>query len=36
MEALAEALCGRIAFAGTLPVAIPGLLAKSNRGKRNS
>jgi beta-N-acetylhexosaminidase len=29
MEALAEALFGRIPFAGSLPVTIPGLLAKS-------
>ncbi len=35
MEALAEALFGRIAFAGALPVTIPGLFAKSNKGKRS-
>jgi beta-N-acetylhexosaminidase len=28
MEALAEALFGRIPFAGTLPVTIPGVFAK--------
>ncbi|HEY1528701.1 MAG TPA: glycoside hydrolase family 3 protein [Candidatus Angelobacter sp.] len=28
MEALAEALCGRIPFAGNLPVTIPGMSAK--------
>jgi beta-N-acetylhexosaminidase len=28
MEALAEALCGRIPFAGSLPVTIPGMSAK--------
>jgi beta-N-acetylhexosaminidase len=31
MEALAEALFGRIPFAGALPVTIPGLFAKSNK-----
>ncbi|HEY2912992.1 MAG TPA: glycoside hydrolase family 3 N-terminal domain-containing protein, partial [Candidatus Angelobacter sp.] len=36
MEALAEALFGRIPFAGSLPVTIPGLFAKSNKGKRSS
>ena len=36
MEALAEALFGRIPFAGALPVTIPGLFAKSNKGKRSS
>ena len=36
MEALAEALFGRISFAGILPVTIPGVLPRRNEVKRSS